>query len=245
MSTLTAEFSAAFSRDLKKKAKRRKWDLSELQKLIDLVLQNTPESMDILKRRHNMHRLAPLTIAPVNRLILRDQELILAALSEYEEDAAYHKRNAQIFEKGYVREYPEAFAVLRPEIPNSRCEELYDILDMFGVLRASYEDLPEDEKAEVDERDISPQGFDYNDMEEGRLAGYVKHLLADKRYEELAEPLRKYSDGGNSHGPRLEMYRRMLHCFRPLWRKHMLGDRFLGLAEIEKVIAAQRYDSGY
>ena len=157
--------------------------------------------------------MAPLTIAPVNRLILR--------------------------------EYPEAFAVLRPEIPNSRCEELYDILDMFRVLRASYEDLPEDEKAEVDERDISPQGFDYNDMEEGRLAGYVKHLFADKRYEELAEPLRKYSDGGNSHGPRLEMYRRMLHCFKPLWRKHMLGDRFLGLAEIEKVIAAQRYDSGY
>ena len=156
--------------------------------------------------------MAPLTIAPVNRLILRD---------------------------------PEAFAVLRPEIPNSRCEELYDILDMFRVLRASYEDLPEDEKAEVDERDISPQGFDYNDMEEGRLAGYVKHLFADKRYEELAEPLRKYSDGGNSHGPRLEMYRRMLHCFKPLWRKHMLGDRFLGLAEIEKVIAAQRYDSGY
>lgn len=31
--------------------------------------------------------MAPLTIAPVNRLILRDQELILAALSEYEEDA--------------------------------------------------------------------------------------------------------------------------------------------------------------
>lgn len=47
MSTLTAEFSAAFSRDLKKKARRRKWNLSELQKLIDLVLQNTPESMDI------------------------------------------------------------------------------------------------------------------------------------------------------------------------------------------------------
>ena len=26
--------------------------------VIDLVLQNTPESMDILKRRHNMHRLS-------------------------------------------------------------------------------------------------------------------------------------------------------------------------------------------
>lgn len=44
MSTLTAEFSAAFSRDLKKKARRRNWN-------------NTPESIDILKRRHNMNRL--------------------------------------------------------------------------------------------------------------------------------------------------------------------------------------------
>lgn len=42
MSRLTADFSAAFSRDLKKKAKRRNWDLAELQKLIDLVLENTP-----------------------------------------------------------------------------------------------------------------------------------------------------------------------------------------------------------
>lgn len=58
MSTLTAEFSAAFSRDLKKKARRRNWNLTELQKLIDLVLQNTPESIELLKLRHNMHRLS-------------------------------------------------------------------------------------------------------------------------------------------------------------------------------------------
>lgn len=57
MGGLTAEFSTAFSRDLKKKAKRRKWDLVELGKLIDLVIENTPESMAILRRRHNMHRL--------------------------------------------------------------------------------------------------------------------------------------------------------------------------------------------
>lgn len=58
MGRLTADFSAAFSRYLKKKAKRRNWDLSELQKLIDLVLENTPESLETLKRRHNMHRLS-------------------------------------------------------------------------------------------------------------------------------------------------------------------------------------------
>ena len=58
MSRLTAEFSSAFSRDLKKKAKRRNWDLTELQRLINLVLENTPESIEILKRRHNIHRLS-------------------------------------------------------------------------------------------------------------------------------------------------------------------------------------------
>ena len=52
MGRLTAEFSAAFSRDLKKKAHRRNWNL------VDLVLENSPESMEILKRRHNMHRLS-------------------------------------------------------------------------------------------------------------------------------------------------------------------------------------------
>ena len=58
MGKLTAEFSAAFSRDLKKKAKRRNWDLNELEKLIDLVLENTPETLEGLRRHHNMHTLS-------------------------------------------------------------------------------------------------------------------------------------------------------------------------------------------
>lgn len=58
MGRLSTEFSTAFSRDLKKKAKRRNWNLEELRRLIDLVLENTSESQEILKRRHNMHRLS-------------------------------------------------------------------------------------------------------------------------------------------------------------------------------------------
>ena len=56
MARLIAELSAAFSHDLKKKARWRNWGLVELQKLINLVLDNMPESMDALKRRHNIHR---------------------------------------------------------------------------------------------------------------------------------------------------------------------------------------------
>lgn len=57
MPRLTADFSSAFKRDLKKKARRRGWDLSELEKVIDLAIENTPESQTVLRQRHNMHTL--------------------------------------------------------------------------------------------------------------------------------------------------------------------------------------------
>ena len=55
---LKAKFAPAFSRDLKKKAGKRSWDLTELEAVIDLILTNDAESMSVLKRRHNMHRLS-------------------------------------------------------------------------------------------------------------------------------------------------------------------------------------------
>lgn len=58
MGRLTADFSAAFKRDLKKKAKRRRWDLSQLEHVIDLVVENSPEAIEELRRRHNMHTLS-------------------------------------------------------------------------------------------------------------------------------------------------------------------------------------------
>ena len=58
MGRLTADSSAAFSRDLKKKASRRGWNLEQLENVIDLVLENSPESLEVLHRRHNMHTLS-------------------------------------------------------------------------------------------------------------------------------------------------------------------------------------------
>lgn len=55
---LKAKFAPAFSRDLKKKAKKRNWNLSELERVIDLVIENSAESLNTLKVRHNMHRLS-------------------------------------------------------------------------------------------------------------------------------------------------------------------------------------------
>lgn len=38
--------------------RRQSGATAELQRLIDLVLENTPKSMEVLKWRHNMHRLS-------------------------------------------------------------------------------------------------------------------------------------------------------------------------------------------
>lgn len=58
MGRLSADFSEAFRRDLKKKARRRGWDLSKLAEVIDLVIENSPESNEELRRRHGMHALS-------------------------------------------------------------------------------------------------------------------------------------------------------------------------------------------
>ncbi|MBR3315898.1 MAG: type II toxin-antitoxin system YafQ family toxin [Atopobiaceae bacterium] len=55
---LRAKFAPAFGRDLKRKAGKRRWDLGELEAVIDLILENSAESMEVLRQRHNMHRLS-------------------------------------------------------------------------------------------------------------------------------------------------------------------------------------------
>ena len=56
MPRLRAQFSPSFSRDLKRLA-RRHVDDAPLAEVIDLIIENTPESRETLRRRHDMHRL--------------------------------------------------------------------------------------------------------------------------------------------------------------------------------------------
>lgn len=42
---LKAKFAPAFSRDLKKKAAKRKWNLHNLQMVIDLILDNSTDEL--------------------------------------------------------------------------------------------------------------------------------------------------------------------------------------------------------
>lgn len=53
---LKATFTPSFSRDLKR-MRRRGLDESELAAVIDLIVENTPEALEELRRRHRMHTL--------------------------------------------------------------------------------------------------------------------------------------------------------------------------------------------
>ena len=218
----------------------------ESESTLSGVVVEALNSITGLGREDYPEETAPYTINNANRLILRNTELLLAHCAELDADEReYHAQNATILEKGYTGEYHQVFAPLRPEIPSARCDELFDILDMFRVLRASYDRLTDDERAEVEERAISFRGFDYSDEEETALPGYVEFLFEDDRYTELKEPLARFSDDGNSHMRNIDVYRRMLRCFNQVWRKHLISFDLLGLAEIKQVVAAASYNSGY
>lgn len=51
-----AEFTPQFQRDAKR-LKAKHVDLAPLKSLVSLVLQNTPEALEGLRRRHRMHDL--------------------------------------------------------------------------------------------------------------------------------------------------------------------------------------------
>ncbi len=57
MARLDADYTPRFLRDYKK-LKKIHANMSSLHKVIDLVLENTAETIDELRRHHNMHTLS-------------------------------------------------------------------------------------------------------------------------------------------------------------------------------------------
>lgn len=57
MARLSAQFTPSFKRDLKRLDKKH-IDDAPLEEVIDLIIENTPESLETLRRRHRMHTLS-------------------------------------------------------------------------------------------------------------------------------------------------------------------------------------------
>ena len=101
------------------------------------------------------------TINTVQRQILVNQFRILAKL---ENDQSYETK-AKILENGYSGRYWEVFKGLSEEVPASICQETEEILNIFRVLRNRIAELSDQEKAGLNLRKISFDGFDANHSE--------------------------------------------------------------------------------
>ena len=125
-------------------------------------------------------------------------------------------------------EYDRVFSAMPPEMSRSECKLLWDILNMFRVLGASVDRLSADDRAALGD-DNEPRlrfgGFDLNDSREGRLLGYVHHLVDTDRWTEIKPRLAEIGDNGNSHSPRLPTYERMLAVYKPIFEDGARSER--------------------
>lgn len=143
-----------------------------------------------------------IRLDPVQRHILANQYRILKHL---EPNAGWDKR-LEAMEWGYEIEYEfEDSATLSIETGR----EIYDILDMFRVIKASLRDLSAEDRKKVDESPLKFHGFDGNN--ETKHFSYLRHLWETNRWTELQEDA---EDGGNSHFHTLGIYRARLREYK-------------------------------
>lgn len=146
-----------------------------------------------------------------------------------EEDGtfSYQMQRAKVLEDGLTGEYWKETANFYPELSKANSTLLMDILDMFQRITLSLEELA-DSGVDVEQKlrsELSFKGFDFNDELEAHMAHYTEYLLVQGRWTVL-QPQWGATDGGNSHSPSLEVYRRMLAEFRRILAG---GDRGAGL----------------
>lgn len=183
---------------------------------------------------------APTSLSPFERQTLALQHQILSHLDKGE--AEYHRRMQEVLTQGFTAEYGNVFSPYS-ELPHDDCRLLYDILDMFRVMKASIGELDQAERDALladHKYALYFQGFDGNDARECKMASYVDYLQATDRWTELTEDV-KAADGGNSHSLMLGRYQAMLGVFRPIWKEAVRGGgRALLTAEQLRQIAQSR-----
>ena len=164
----------------------------------------------------------PRTLTHIERRTLSLQHEILAHLTASDEyEHKYHQDRKKALDAGYTAEYEDEFIGVEPELSRRECTLVWDILDMFHILEASMRSLGTEAVNAIDEhaaQALAFRGFDLNDSLEGRLLGYARFLIADEKWQDLAEHFGPGNDKGNSHARMLPTYQRMLEAFQPIWQ---------------------------
>lgn len=190
----------------------------------------------------------PDSLSPKERHTLSLLHRILArVMPEGEEGVdggkAYQLERAKVLEEGFTLEYWTEFAGLGNELSKRDSERVMDVLELFRIVQNSVRHLREEGADVPDElaHALRYRGFDFNNPLEGKMAMYVRHMINDGRWEEIADFV-KGPTSGNSHARTLDTYLRMLAEYRRIRarRRPALGlDYLLTLEELEAIAAEQ------
>lgn len=232
MSVITLRVDEATRDEVDRIARARGITISELlRRAIDEIVEHKEtlreavgemfgEEIDI--RRTDI----PRSLGPVQRQTLALLHEILSNLDPDGEEAAGHRRRAEVLQEGFAGEYSDEFVAIQHEMSISECELLWDILDMFRILKVSIAKLSPEHVASLGEHAahaLTFRGLDLNDTREARLLAYARHLISTGRWEDLADHLGPDHDRGNSHRRMLPTYLRMLTAFQPIWKTKITG----------------------
>ena len=159
------------------------------------------------------------------RLILSNQYEILSKLNP--EKADYYHRCKTIVERGYclqMLELEKEFGHLTEET----CREVIDTLEMHHALKVSYENLSQEDQAQLSSSRLDFIG--YARGYEKELADYVCYLLdVEKRFPDLG----KCCAGLNSEIAMHDKYQRMLVEWQACPRQYKLS-----IQEIRNIVTA-------
>jgi len=195
---------------------------------------DVPRSLDLVQRR---------SLALLHEILAR-----LDSAGDADDDP--HRRQIDVLNGGYTGEYANEFVAIQPELSHADCQLVWEILDMFRVIRASTDRLGEAKVAALGDHAVHAltfQGFDANHSFEGRLRSYARHLIETGRWEELADRFDDERERGNSHIPMLATYQRMLAVFMPTWERKVSSRGYgperlhLTVKELRDVLAAWSY----
>lgn len=165
-------------------------------------------------------------LSKIERLILSNQYRILERL--YPDESDYYENNRKAIEEGFELHYEDCFSLLSNDtMSEDECNEVIDILQMYRSLTFSNEKG----NYEININKIKFDGFDLNDEYESKRVVYARYFINDlDRFSELKYG-NKYADC-NSHGSRINKYRRMLNIWKSLNKRYEI----LTKDEILKII---------
>lgn len=173
-----------------------------------------------------------MELSKLERINLINQFLILERL--YPDEAEYYSRHRKALEEGYVLHYKWIFEHLHPEMSESECREVLDILEMYRAITWAYFDAHNTKQ--VDDHKYRFSGFDGN--EESEQLAYASYFIVDlDRYSELNYD--KEFPSFNSHCPMMPKYRAMLDEWNKIGKPQNMK---LSLSKVDELLAVERWD---